>query len=149
MPTTWDTGRDLLSAGLGPDALSAPLPPLVGARAVKVALMDQSLVAGLGNVQVMESLWRAGVHPTTPCNALAPGLRAALPGAIQAQLAATLALFDGADEITYIEEDRSQNPFAIYRRAGEPCPACRTPITRMVQAGRGTYWCPGCQPGPV
>ncbi len=146
VPTTWSTGRVLLSAGLGPDALSAPLPALVGNRAVKIALMDQSLVAGLGNVQVMESLWRAGIHPATPCDALSPAHRAALPAAIRAQLAATLALFDDAEEIIYIEEDRSQNPFAIYRRAGEPCPACGTPITRMVQAGRGTYWCPGCQP---
>jgi formamidopyrimidine-DNA glycosylase len=54
-------------------------------------------------------------------------------------------MFDESEEITYVEEDRSQNPFAIYRRTGEPCPVCGVPIERMVQGGRSTYWCPGCQ----
>lgn len=146
VPTTWEHGRALLSEGLGPDALDAPFPELRGTRAVKVALMDQSLVAGLGNVQVMEALWRAHIHPATPCDRLTPAQRAALPGAIRAQLEATLALFADADEIVYVEEDRSQNPFPLYRHEGEPCPVCGTPIARMIQGGRSTYWCPGCQP---
>lgn len=146
VPTTWEGGQVLLREGLGPDALDAALPPLRGVRAVKIALMDQSLAAGLGNVQVMEALWRARIHPATPCDALTEADRAALPHAIRAQLEATLALFDGADEIVYVEEDRSQNPFPLYRREGEPCPVCGTPIARMIQGGRSTYWCPGCQP---
>ncbi len=148
VPTTWEEGKVLLADGLGPDALDDHLPPLRGARPVKLALMDQSLVAGLGNVQVMEALWRARIHPATPCDALTDAQRAALPVAIREQLAATLALFDDAEEIVYVEEDRSQNPFPIYRHAGEPCPVCGTPIARMVQGGRSTYWCPGCQPEP-
>lgn len=146
VPTTWEEGRALLADGLGPDAYDAPLPPLRGARPVKLALMDQSLVAGLGNVQVMEALWRAHIHPATPCDALTDAQRAALPGAVRAQLDATLASFGDADEIVYVEEDRSANPFPIYRHEGEPCPVCGTPIARMVQGGRSTYWCPGCQP---
>ncbi|MDP2311383.1 MAG: DNA-formamidopyrimidine glycosylase family protein [Pseudomonadota bacterium] len=146
VPTSWSTGLALLSEGLGPDAWNDPLPALRGARAVKIALMDQSLVAGLGNVQVMEALWRAHIHPSTPCDALTDADRARLPVAIREQLAATLALFDDADEIVYVEEDRSQNPFPIYRHEGQPCPVCGTPIARMVQGGRSTYWCPGCQP---
>ena len=145
VPTTWAEGLVALADGLGPDAWNAPLPPLTGSRPVKVALMDQSLVAGIGNVQAMEALWRAHIHPATPCDALTPAQRARLPGAVREQLAFTLGLFDDADEIVYVEEDRSQNPFPIYRREGTPCPSCGTPIARMVQAGRSTYWCPGCQ----
>lgn len=146
VPTTWEAGRALLSEGLGPDALSGELPPLRGARPVKIALMDQALVAGLGNVQAMEALWRARIHPATPCDALTDAQRAALPGAIRAELDATFAAIGDGDEIVYVEEDRSANAFPIYRREGEPCPVCATPIARMVQAGRSTYWCPGCQP---
>jgi formamidopyrimidine-DNA glycosylase len=146
VPTTWGEGLALLSDGLGPDALDAPLPRLTGNRAVKVALMDQSVVAGLGNVQAMEALWRAHIHPATPCDALTDAQRARLAEAVRAQLDATLAMFDGEEEIVYVEEDRSANPFAIYRRTGEPCPVCGTPIARMVQGGRSTYWCPACQP---
>ncbi|MDP2306661.1 MAG: DNA-formamidopyrimidine glycosylase family protein [Pseudomonadota bacterium] len=148
VPTRWEEGQALLREGLGPDAWNDPLPALRGARPVKIALMDQSLVAGLGNVQVMEALWRAHIHPTTPCDALTDAQRARLPSAVREQLAATLALFDGAEEIVYVEEDRSSNPFPIYRREGQPCPACGTPIARMIQGGRSTYWCPGCQPAP-
>jgi len=145
VPTTWAAGRAALVDGLGPDAWNDPLPELNGARAVKVALMDQSLVAGVGNVQAMEALWRAHIHPATPCDALTAAQRARLPGALREQLAFTLALFDGAEDIVYVEEDRTANPFPIYRREGTPCPACGAPIARMIQAGRSTYWCPGCQ----
>jgi formamidopyrimidine-DNA glycosylase len=146
VPTTLAEGRVTLREGLGPDALGTPLPPLTGRRPVKVALMDQALVAGLGNVQVMESLWRAGIHPETPCGALDPAQHARLDSAVQATLRRTLEDLGNGDEVTYVEESLAANPFLIYRRAGTPCPVCGTPIARMVQAGRGTYWCPGCQP---
>lgn len=143
VPTTWGRGLDALTEGLGPDAL-APLPPLRGTRAVKLALMDQAVVAGIGNVQAMEALWRARLHPATPCDRL--GARhAALGAAVHAQLAWTIAMLGDDDAIVYVEEDRSQNPFLLYRREGEPCPVCATPIARMIQGGRSTYWCPGCQ----
>jgi formamidopyrimidine-DNA glycosylase len=146
VPTTWSAGLVALSDGLGPDAWEAALPALTGKRAVKVALMDQSVVAGIGNVQAMEALWRAHIHPATPCDALTESERARLPAAVHAQLEHGLALLGEGDEIVYVEEDRSQNPFSIYRREGAPCPACGTPIGRFVQAGRGTWWCPRCQP---
>jgi formamidopyrimidine-DNA glycosylase len=149
VPTTVAAGTVALREGLGPDALGAPLPPLRGRRPVKVALMDQALIAGLGNVQVMESLWRAGIHPETPCEALTPAQHARLDSAVQETLRRTLADLGDGDEVTYVEESLAANPFAIYRRAGTPCPACGAPIARMVQAGRGTYWCPRCQPAAV
>ena len=141
-----DEGRRLLADGLGPDALGKPLPPLKGRRPVKLALMDQSVVAGLGNVQAMEALWRAGIHPTTPCDALDDAARARLNDAVHAQLADTLALLGDGDTITYVDESLASNPFPIYRRAGTPCPRCGSPIARIVLGGRGTYFCPRCQP---
>lgn len=146
VPTTLEEGRRLLSEGLGPDALDTPLPPLRGARAVKVALMDQAVVAGLGNVQAMEALWRAGLDPTLPCRELTPEDHARLEAAVQEQLRATLAMTDGEDEIVYVEESLASNPFSIYRREGQPCPRCESVVRRMIQGGRSTYWCPSCQP---
>ena len=70
---------------------------------------------------------------------------ARLAAGIRAQLEATFALFGADDEITYVEEDASQNPFPLYARAGKPCPACGSPIAKMTQGGRTTWWCPSCQ----
>lgn len=143
VPTRWEDGQIALREGLGPDALG-PLPPLRGSRAVKLALMDQAVVAGIGNVQAMEALWRARIHPTTRCDDL--GARhSTLETAVHAQLAWSIALLGDDDTIVYVEEDRSQNPFPLYRREGEACPVCATPIARMIQGGRSTYWCPSCQ----
>lgn len=146
VPCDLGDGTHALRDGLGPDALDG-LPPRPRARApVKQVLMDQSWVAGLGNVQVMEALWRAHVHPATPCADLDDAAWARLTDAVAAQLAHTLGLLGDGDHIVYVEESRASNPFEIYRREGQLCPACGTAIARMVQAGRSTYWCPACQP---
>ncbi len=144
-PVSREDGLRMLTEGLGPDALVDPLPRLVGPRAVKVALLDQSLVAGIGNVQAMEALWRAGIHPATPCDALTEAERSALDEAVHDTLADTLATLGDADTIVYVDESLVANPFAIYRRAGTPCPRCKTSIERLQQSGRSTYWCPRCQ----
>ncbi len=148
VPTTAAEGARLLREGLGPDALGAPLPRFRGTRPIKVALLDQAALAGVGNVQAMETLWRAHLDPTLPCEALTPAQWEALDAGLQAQLRHTLELVGDGDTITYVEESLASNPFAIYRREGQPCPACGTPIARIVQAGRSTYWCPGCQGAP-
>ncbi len=145
-PMTRAAGEVALHAGLGPDALDAPLPALTGRRPVKVALLDQTLVAGIGNVQAMEALWRAGIHPATPCDALTSEEQGALASAVRETLLHTLASQGDGDTITYVEESLASNPFAIYRREGTPCPRCKTSLERLVQAGRSTYWCPRCQP---
>lgn len=139
-------GERALVDGLGPDALRDPLPALRGARAVKLALMDQAVVAGIGNVQAMEALWRAGLHPLRAAGSLTPSEHARLAEAVRAQLLATLALLGDGDEITYVEEPGGPNPFPLYQRDGEPCPTCGAPIATFRQGGRGTWWCPGCQP---
>jgi formamidopyrimidine-DNA glycosylase len=134
-----------LHQGLGPDALGAELPVLVGRRPVKVALLDQSILAGIGNVQAMEALWRAGIHPATTCDGLRPDQRERLSHALQETLRHTLDMLGEGDQITYVEESLAANPFDVYRRANQPCVRCKTKIERLEQAGRSTYWCPRCQ----
>lgn len=146
VPTTRADGPALLREGLGPDALGNPLPPLRGKRAVKVALLDQALLAGLGNLHAAEALWRAGIHPATPCDAVTTAQHAALERGIAEQLRFALALDDGHDEIQYVEDRGAPNPFPLYGRRGAPCPRCGTPIATFPQAGRTTWWCPTCQP---
>jgi len=148
-------GRDALCVGLGPDALDAALDgeglaaALPGRRAVKTALLDQARIAGLGNIHAAEALWRAGIAPATPCATLdALGWRS-LAAAIREQLAEAVEAIPPGEDFVYVTEG-GDNPFAVYGREGEPCPRCAEAITRVVQGGRSTFWCPGCQrPGGV
>jgi len=140
--------------GLGPDALAID-PATLGERlagtrrAVKVALMDQALIAGLGNIQVAEALFRAGIHPRRPARTLDEGEVAALWTGVHGTLEDTLddlrTEADERGEVTYMS-DGGGNPFSVYGREGEPCVRCGGAIARMVQGGRGTYFCPRCQP---
>jgi formamidopyrimidine-DNA glycosylase len=135
-----------LELGLGPDAadaewtsaqLAAALAPRRGP--IKPALLDQRLVAGLGNIYAAESLWRARINPYTPCNALPRSRTVALRNAIAAVLRrATGSRYTDDDTVT----------LDVYDREGLPCRRCGTPIERVVQAGRSTYYCPHCQPDP-
>lgn len=139
---------------LGPDAW---LEPLTGrhltallrgvGRPVKVALMDQSRVAGLGNIQVAEALWLARIHPERPGAALTRADASRLARAIRATLASTLADLEAGGG--YLQDAGSENPFSVYGREGERCRRCRlAAIRRTVLAGRATYFCPRCQPVP-
>ncbi|GDX83102.1 formamidopyrimidine-DNA glycosylase [Deltaproteobacteria bacterium] len=145
VPTDLDDGPRLLREGLGPDALRDPLPSLPGKRPIKVALMDQAVVAGLGNLHAAEALWRARIDPRAPAGEVVGDRHARLATAIRAQLDLARTLLDGDEEIVYVEDAGAPNPFPLYQRAGHPCPECQTGIERMMQAGRSTYWCPGCQ----
>ncbi len=107
-------------------------------RAIKVALLDQRLVAGLGNIYASESLWRARIHPLRAANRLRPGELKRLEHSI----AVTLRKAIGLGERIFSAE----NAFAVYDQAGQPCRRCRTPVRRIVQAQRSTYFCPKCQP---
>lgn len=140
-----------LRDGLGPDpwiepidglTLSARLP---GRRAIKVALLDQGRLAGIGNIQATEALWRSGIHPARRCLDLDPAAWDRLATGIRGTLRDTLSDM-GEGEAVYISKDRSRNPFAIYRRAGEPCPRCGAPIASSRLGGRATTWCEACQP---
>ena len=103
---------------------------------IKPALLDQKLVAGLGNIYAAESLWRARIDPRAPSNALTPAQVKALRKAIAAVL-------KRATGSRYTDD--STVALDVYDREGLPCRRCKTPIERIVQAGRSTYFCPQCQ----
>lgn len=126
---------------LGPDILARPpdLDRMVAnlrrdpGRAVGDALLDQRLVSGIGNVWRAESLWRARVSPWRPVGETADGqLRAVLEQSARLMRASV---------------DSGHEERAIYRKAGRPCPRCRTAIESRGQgdANRIAYWCPTCQ----
>jgi formamidopyrimidine-DNA glycosylase len=142
---------DLLDAGsvlmtpLGPDAMApafdaAHLRRVLATRriGIKPALLDQRVVAGIGNIYAAEALWRAKIDPRVSASSLTSRDAARLVRAIRDVLSH---FSDDGDASTAARSPR----FAVYDREGKPCRRCRTPIARIVQAGRSTYWCPGCQ----
>lgn len=137
-------------SGLGPDALEADLDQWARALArpapVKPSLLDQGRLAGVGNIYACEGLYAAGVDPRTPCDALAPETIAGVRAAVVASMNATLTR-EGEGPMRYVNEGHVVNPFAVYGRAGEPCPRCAQSIERFTQAGRSTFWCSACQRG--
>jgi len=145
--------------GLPPDPLAHGIDAkALGARfaksrlPVKVALMDQTVVPGVGNIQASEGLWRARIDPRRPARSLTATEVRRLAKAVLASFEHTLANFaktgaaDGNGDVVYVEEDASKNPFSVYGREGEKCPRGKGgTITRIVQAGRSTFFCPACQ----
>jgi formamidopyrimidine-DNA glycosylase len=131
-------------------------------QAIKVRLLDQSLVAGLGNIYASEVLFRAGISPRLAARTLLPEQVERLWRAIREVLAeaiecgSTVPLNFGAarvgDRLFYFGRapgapDYYAERLRVYDRAGAPCPECGTPIRRFVQAARSTYYCPRCQRG--
>lgn len=112
---------------------------------IKVALMDQRRLAGLGNIHAAEALWRARIHPARSTRSLEVAKWNRLATAIRRGLDFALSAED-AEEIAYVEEPGTENPFKVYARAGEGCPRCGTPIRLLRQGGRRTDFCPRCQP---
>jgi formamidopyrimidine-DNA glycosylase len=115
--------------------------------AIKLLLLDQSVVAGLGNIYVCEALYRAGIHPRRPggsialarLNNLVPAIHDVLAEAIAAG-GSTLRDFAAPDgELGYFAKR-----FSVYDREGQPC-ACGGTVKRIVQGGRSTFYCPRCQ----
>ncbi|MBX7115211.1 MAG: bifunctional DNA-formamidopyrimidine glycosylase/DNA-(apurinic or apyrimidinic site) lyase [Myxococcaceae bacterium] len=113
---------------------------------LKVALMDQSRVAGLGNIHAAEALFRAGLHPARKPGTLDDAEWKKLTQAIHKSLAFALQAQEGDDEIHYVEEPGTKNPFLIYGRAGKPCQRCKTKVQSMTQGGRTSHFCSHCQP---
>ena len=106
--------------------------------AVKPALLDQRVAAGVGNIYAAEALWEASIDPTAPAKSLAQSQVETLAAAIRVVL--DRGRVGGR---RYREGDAS---LRVYDREGEPCYRCATPVARIVQAGRSTYYCPQCQP---
>ena len=133
---------------LGPDFTKAFLRQrLVGRTApVKAAILDQRVVAGLGNIYADESLWRARLHPRRPAEELTTSEVDRLHRGIRAALERGIAT-EGADLGDGVYASGSmQDEFRVYGRGGEPCDRCGTPIAKTRVAGRGTWFCPRCQP---
>lgn len=119
---------------LTPDSLLEVLSTKRGP--IKPVLLDQRVIAGLGNIYAAESLWHARISPATRASSLTRPQAKRLLTAIRRVIArATGARYT----------DASVSRLAVYDRAGKPCRRCGTPIERIVQAGRSTYFCPGCQ----
>lgn len=126
-------GPDPLSAGFNADWLAGALR---GRRvSAKVALLDQGVAAGVGNIYAAEALWVARIDPRAIAGALRRPRLARLAEAIRQ----VLRLASG------VRAHRASDPFAVYGREGNACPRCGARIRRIVQAGRSTYFCPRCQ----
>jgi formamidopyrimidine-DNA glycosylase len=145
-------------AGLGPDALrDAPsglsLRQIFGEsrRPLKILLLEQDRLAGLGNIQAAEVLFRARLSPFARPPDLGTADWARLARAIQASLKYSLEFetSEERDEIRYVEEPGAPNPFQVYGREGKPCPRCGTPIRREAQGQRSTFFCAHCQATPA
>ncbi len=145
LPGVAKLGRDPLVDGLDWKQLKEA----IGSTKLdlKVALMDQTRLAGLGNIHAAEALYRAGLHPGRKPKTLSDNEWKALTKAIHKTLAFGLEEQEGEadDEIQYVEEPGAPNPFLIYGRAGEPCKKCKTKVKSYTQAGRTTHFCPTCQ----
>jgi formamidopyrimidine-DNA glycosylase len=158
-----DLAQDAFFKGLGVEPLGDDLTPEYLARRaegrkadLKALLMDQRIVAGLGNIYVCEALFRAGLSPFKPAGRLATGKAKPTPAAnrLVPQIKAVLAdaiRAGGSTLRDYKQADGSigafQDEFQVYGREGEPCrrPDCRGRVRRKTQGGRSTFYCPVCQ----
>ena len=146
-----DLGVEPLGDGLTPAYLARRAQGK--SQALKAFLLDQRVVAGLGNIYVCEALFRAGLPPTAEARALGAGKRGAaaakrLDTCIKAVLNDALQA-GGSSFRDYRHADGErgsfQEKFDVYGRPGQPCHACGTVIERLVQQGRSTFFCPSCQ----
>lgn len=152
-----DGGHPALDA-LGPeplaDAFTGAVLAAAAARhprcAVKALIMDQRVVAGVGNIYASEACFRAGIRPLRSAGALARNGYDRLAEAIRVILAEAIAA-GGSTIGDYRQVNgmsgRFQHRFAVYGRTGQPCQACGTAISTTAIAGRSTFWCRSCQRG--
>jgi formamidopyrimidine-DNA glycosylase len=144
-----------LISRLGPDPFSQDFSPeyLRGVfnrkAAIKGLLLDQSVVAGLGNIYVDEVLFAAGVHPTRKANTLNSAEIGEIHSATRDILREAIELrgttFDSYHD-AFGETGKYQHRLKVFTHADEPCPVCGTGIQKLRVAGRGTHVCPNCQP---
>jgi formamidopyrimidine-DNA glycosylase len=119
---------------------------------IKRALLDQSLVSGVGNIYADEALWRARIHGARPAAALKPAEVSRLLDAVREVLQDALAAGGTSFDSLYVNVNGQSGYFgrslAVYGREGEPCPRCGTPVRRDPFMNRSAYSCPSCQPRP-
>lgn len=116
--------------------------------AIKAALLNQTLLAGVGNIYADESLFRAGIRPRRIAGRLKREELERLRTSLKEVLRAAIRL-GGSSVSDYVDADGERGFFQlehyVYQRTGEPCRNCGTPIKRIVMAGRSSHYCPGCQ----
>lgn len=139
-------GIDALDPAFTPKALGAMLPS--SSAPLKAFLLDQTWIAGVGNIYACEALWRAKLSPrrkarTTP-KAKVAALHKGILGALDDSLAA-----GGSSFNDYVDAIGNEGQFmlevAVFQREGEECPRCGSTIRRIVQSGRSTFYCAKCQ----
>ncbi len=141
---------------LGPDALAITTAELVSRlagrqRGIKACLLDQTIMAGCGNIYADEVLWVTRLDPRTPVNQLTSRQIGRLRSNLQRILRLSID-HGGSSSRNYVDAQGQRGTYLdkfvrAYGRAGQPCHRCRQSIVRIVVAGRGTHWCPGCQGG--
>lgn len=144
-----------LDAAHGPEPLDESLtaPALFARlqqtqRAIKPVLLDQSVIAGVGNIYADETLWRSHIHPLTPANCLTLAQVELVLQSVRTVL--RQALTNGGSTLrdyrdSYGAKGTQQDNFQAYDRTNQPCYRCGTPIIKMVVGQRGTHVCPDCQ----
>ncbi|MGA2376900.1 MAG: bifunctional DNA-formamidopyrimidine glycosylase/DNA-(apurinic or apyrimidinic site) lyase [Candidatus Sulfotelmatobacter sp.] len=115
---------------------------------IKSALLNQKLLRGVGNIYADESLFRAGIRPRRRASTIARAQMATLLASVKEVLREAIAL-GGSSISDYVDADGEEGFFQlqhrVYGREGEPCLVCKTPIKRIVIAGRSSHYCPNCQ----
>lgn len=144
----WDKslGIEPLSRGFTPEGFIGMLSGRT--TPIKVLLLDQHRIAGIGNIYACEALWDAGIKPGRPAKALTKPAVRRLHRAIIEVLARAIDM-RGTSVDDYVDAEGLQGGFqnvlAVYGKKDEPCPRCGKPIVRTVLAQRGTWWCRNCQ----
>ncbi len=150
-------GNDPVTTPLGPEPLAADFTlsdfsALIRKRSgsIKPLLMNQTFLAGLGNIYTDEALYRAGIHPLRKASELSDAeiesLYHAIRDILRLSIEAAGTSFDGVYSGAFHEVSANyQHQLQVYGRAGETCPRCQQVIRRIVVGGRGTHYCPGCQ----
>ena len=150
-----DAGEHPLLAALGPEPFSPGFDAAYlfastrkRSTAIKLALMDNRLVVGAGNIYANEALFRAGIRPTRAANRVSRERLGRLVAAVRETLAAAIAK-GGSTLRDYVDSDGApgyfQLEYNVYGREGQPCRVCGEPIRMTRQAGRATYYCRRCQ----
>ena len=149
----WLCNGEAHDTDLGPEPLTIRPDQLVARlaktrRAIKTALLDQRLIAGIGNIYADESLFHSHIHPTIPANRLTRRQILDLNRAIKLILRRAIH-HRGSSLRDYVDADGEEGGFQllhrVYARESQPCVRCKTPIKRIVLGGRSTHFCPRCQ----
>jgi formamidopyrimidine-DNA glycosylase len=150
----WWLGKDSPAGDMGPEPLLIRPSQLARrlartTRAIKNVLLDQTVLAGIGNIYADESLFLARIHPRTPADRLTEPEVKRLTRAIKLTLRRALR-HRGSTLRDYVDADdikgAYQKQHRVYDQKGKPCHTCKTPIARIVLGNRSTHFCPNCQP---